>query len=317
MPLTGHAPRQGISPRPGEGGRRRTRVVRASTDGAFGPFPMKASGLLHVDKAGVLVKVTRAEMLRRDPRGRDPGRAAEAPSDPGRSDHPRARDRLREVPGRPRPSRDGNAGAGRPRGHAVVGAWRRRAGLRSGRAEGRRQCGRPFGGLGPASAPDVRGRSPPRSGRRRSSSTGFPSSTQGGLRARLDGSIAIGSWTPDLTLRAESRDLAELERTAENWYAAIQGEPLTPPLRLGGSGADRGALDAGLRRPAIEGSFEASDLLLHGARFGEASAAFTVDRRVATFAPFTAADGAASLAVSGSIGWGGPLESATTGSTIS
>ncbi|HQR68804.1 MAG TPA: hypothetical protein PLB02_15550, partial [Thermoanaerobaculia bacterium] len=135
----------------------------------------------------------------------------------------------------------------------------------------------------------------------------MPLVTLGGLRARLDGSIAIGSWAPDLTLFAETRDLAELERTAENWYAAIQGEPLAPPLRLTGSGSLEAHLTRAFGDPHIEGSFEASSFSLRGARFGEATASFTVDRNVATFAPFAAEDGGGELAVTGKIGWGGAL----------
>ena len=48
--------------------------------------------------------------------------------------------------------------------------------------------------------------------------------------------------------------------------------------------------------------------MLRGVPFGTASAEFLVDRNVATFSPFAATDGGASLSLTGKIGWGGALK---------
>lgn len=307
LPLTGTLRVKGSLLIPEKGGVE-GRASFELPDGAFGPFRMKASGLLRVDQAGVLVQVTRAFYG---------GGTLEAQIRVERLKHPPIPvdliihgrgigfERFLADLGLPgtgmlgRADLGGTLSWGRGGIERASGAGELRVVANAGgRSEVSDRNPLPTSGGGPLLVRDGE-----------ILFDGIPFVTQGGLRARLDGSIAIGSWTPDLTLRAESRDLAELERTAENWYAAIQGEPLTPPLKLGGSGRIEARLTRAFGDPRIEGSFEASDLLLHGARFGEASAAFTVDRRVATFAPFTAADGAASLAVSGSIGWGGPLES--------
>ncbi len=135
----------------------------------------------------------------------------------------------------------------------------------------------------------------------------LPLATAGGARVRLDGSLRLGTWEPDLTFDVAAGDLAEVERLATDWYPAIQKEPLAPPLRLGGSGRLTARLTRSFSDPRIEGRLEASDFVLRGVRFGEASAGFVVDHNVATLSPFAARDGAGSLALEGSIGFGGTL----------
>jgi translocation and assembly module TamB len=124
----------------------------------------------------------------------------------------------------------------------------------------------------------------------------------------LDGTLALGSWTPDFTLDLAANDLAELERLAENWYPAIQKTPLTPPLKLGGSGRFSAHLTRAFGDPRVTGRFTASKLVLRGVPFGEASSDFVVDHNVATFSPFRASDAGGSLTLTGSIGWGGALK---------
>jgi hypothetical protein len=136
---------------------------------------------------------------------------------------------------------------------------------------------------------------------------GMPLATAGGAKVRLDGSLKLGSWEPDLTFDVSAGDLAELERLADNWYPAIQKEPLAPPLKLGGSGHLSARLTRAFSDPHVEGRMEASDFVLRGVRFGEASASFTIDHDVATFAPFTAQDAGGSLALEGKLGFGRPL----------
>ncbi|MGA7990353.1 MAG: hypothetical protein WCC53_02870, partial [Thermoanaerobaculia bacterium] len=135
----------------------------------------------------------------------------------------------------------------------------------------------------------------------------MPLATAGGARLRVDGSLAFGSWEPDLTFDAAAADLIELERIASDFYPAIQKEPLTPPLKLGGAGHLTARLTRSFTDPRIEGRFEATDFLLRGVRFGEASANFVVDGNVATFSPFSAQDGGGGLALNGNIGFGGDL----------
>ena len=131
--------------------------------------------------------------------------------------------------------------------------------------------------------------------------------TAGGAKIRLDGTLALGSWTPDFTLDLAATDLVELERLASNWYPAIQKEPLAPPLKLGGSGHVTARLTRAFGDPRVEGSLEASDFVLRGVRFGETSANFVVDGNVATLAPFAARDDAGGLTLEGKIDFGGAL----------
>lgn len=136
---------------------------------------------------------------------------------------------------------------------------------------------------------------------------GMPIETAGGAKVRVDGSLALGTWVPDLGIHAEAADLTELERLASNLYPAILKEPLAPPLRLGGSGAIDARLTRTFSDPRIEGTLRASDFVLRGETFGEAEARFVVDRNVATFAPFTAASDGGRLTLTGRLGFGGPL----------
>jgi hypothetical protein len=134
-----------------------------------------------------------------------------------------------------------------------------------------------------------------------------PLATGGGARVRLDGTLAFGSWEPDLTFDVTAANLVELERIATDLYPAIQKEPLTPPLKLGGAGHLTARLTRSFADPRIEGRMEASDFVLRDVRFGEASANFVVDRNVATFSPFAALDAGGALTLSGKIGFGGSL----------
>ena len=305
LPLTGPLKVKGALLVPEKGGVE-GRASFEVLSGAFGPFPISGTGLLHVDGAGVLAHLTRAEYA---------GGTMEA--------HVRV-ERLKNPPipvklilrGRGLGFERFFADLGLP-GTGMLG----RADLDATLAWGSGGIERADGAgtltvvADPAARSAVAGRHPlPTSGGGpilvRNGKILFdrmPLATQGGLRARLDGSIAIEHWTPDLAIRAETRDLAELERTAENWYAAIQKAPLSPPLRLAGSGRFEARLTRAFGDPRIEGTFDASSFQLRGARFGDASASFTVDRNVATFSPFSARDGAASISVTGRIGWGGPL----------
>lgn len=134
-----------------------------------------------------------------------------------------------------------------------------------------------------------------------------PFQTAGGAKLALDGSLAIGSWTPDFTIEADAEDLAEIERLADNFYAAIQKEKLEPPLKLGGSGHVVGHLTRSFADPRVTGTLAASDFVLRGVRFGESKAEYTVDHNVLTLAPFVASDAGGTLTVTGDLGWGGPL----------
>jgi len=134
-----------------------------------------------------------------------------------------------------------------------------------------------------------------------------PFVTAGGLRATLDGTLRIGTWEPDWELTVEAADLAEAERLAENFYPAIQGRPLAPPLKLGGSGRLVGRLTRAFSDPRIEGRLEAAPFVLRGVPFGDATAQFVVDRNVLTLAPLEARDAGGRLVVRGDVAWGGAL----------
>ncbi len=79
-------------------------------------------------------------------------------------------------------------------------------------------------------------------------------------------------------------------------------------MSLGGAGRIAAHLSRSFSDPRVEGRLSASGFVLRGVPFGTASAEFLVDRNVATFSPFAATDGGASLSLTGKIGWGGALE---------
>ncbi len=137
-----------------------------------------------------------------------------------------------------------------------------------------------------------------------------PHTTAGGARIRVDGGLHLGTWEPDLGFEISADDLTEVERLADNFYQAIQKEPLTPPLKLRGAGRIFARVTRSFADPRIEGRLSASAFVLRGVPFGAASAEFLVDKNVATFSPFAAKDGGASLALTGKIGWGGSLQGA-------
>jgi hypothetical protein len=135
----------------------------------------------------------------------------------------------------------------------------------------------------------------------------IPFVTAGGLTATLDGTLQIGTWEPDWELTIAAANLAEAERLAENFYPAIQGEPLSPPLKLGGSGRIVAKLQRSFSDPRIAGRLEASPFVLRGVPFGETTADFVVDRNVLTLQPLEARDADGRLVVTGKLGWGGAL----------
>jgi hypothetical protein len=135
----------------------------------------------------------------------------------------------------------------------------------------------------------------------------FPFLTAGGLRATLDGTLRIGTWEPSWDFAIDAPDLAEAEKVASNFYHAIQGSPLAPPLKLAGAGRLSARLERSFSDPRIEGRLEAAPFVLRGVPFGETTADFTVDRNVLTLSPLEARDGEGRLVVNGQVGWGGSL----------
>ncbi|KAA0252852.1 hypothetical protein FBQ97_03390 [Acidobacteria bacterium ACD] len=136
---------------------------------------------------------------------------------------------------------------------------------------------------------------------------GTPLTTEARTRVELFGSIAIGSWEPDLGFEVEAADLSDVERLAANFYPAITGEPLEPALELGGQGRFSGRLTRAFGDPRVEGRLTARGFRMRGARFGEVTAGALVDRDVLTLSPFSALDGGARLVATGSYGWGASL----------
>ena len=306
LPLTGGVSMRGTM-RFGEPGGFRIFGALGLVGAAFGPFPMAGEGVIRADPNGLLVNVTRATCA---------GGTLEALV------------RLERIKNPPLPVRIALRGRGLDfeqffselglRGTGLMGRADLDTTLTFGRggiehadgigriqltAEGGRPSavkGRfalPFSGGGPLEVRD---------GRLLFAGVSF--ATAGGARIRVDGGLRLGTWEPDLQLEIASDDLAEVERLADNFYPAIQGEPLTPPLGLGGTGRIAARLSRSFSDPRVEGRLSASGFVLRGVPFGTASVEFLVDRNVATFSPFTATDGGGALSVKGKIGWGGALK---------
>ena len=276
---------------------------------AFGPFPMTGEGVLRVDPNGLLVNVTRASYA---------GGTLEALV------------RLERIKNPPLPVRIALRARGLDfeqffsdlglRGTGLMGRADLDTTLTFGRggiehADGigrihlTADTGRPSAVVGRFALP-VSGGGPleVRDGQLLFAGVSF--ATAGGARISVDGGLRLGTWEPDLQLEIASDDLAEVERLADNFYPAIQNEPLTPPLNLGGAGRIAARLSRSFSDPRVEGRLSATGFVLRGVPFGTASAEFVVDRNVATFSPFTATDGGASLSLTGKIGWGGALKDA-------
>ena len=257
---------------------------------AFGPFPMTGEGVIRVDPNGLLVNVTRASYA---------GGTLEALV------------RLERIKNPPLPVRIALRGRGLDfeqffgdlglKGTGLVGRADLDSTLTFGRggiehADGIGRIhltadgGRPSAVEGRFALP-VSGGGPleVRDGQLLFQGVSF--ATAGGARIRVDGGLHLGTWQPDLQLEIASDDLAEVERIADNFYPAIQNEPLTPPLNLGGAGRIAAHLSRSFSDPRVEGRLTASGFVLRGVPFGTASAEFLVDRNVATFSPFTATDG--------------------------
>lgn len=135
---------------------------------------------------------------------------------------------------------------------------------------------------------------------------GTPFETAGGARIGLSGTLSLGTWIPDWTITAAA-PAPEMERLAENLWHAIQGRPLTPPLKLDGTAELTARLTRAFDDPRVEGRLAATDFVFKGVRFGTVEGAFLVDRDVLTMSPFRATDLGGSLTLTGKMAWGGKL----------
>lgn len=134
-----------------------------------------------------------------------------------------------------------------------------------------------------------------------------PLLTGGRTSVGVDGTLAIGSWEPDLGFSIDAADLHDVERVAENLYYAILGKPLAPPMRLSGSGRLTARLTRSFADPHVEGHLEGRELHLRQTRFGDVASDFVVDRDVLTLDPFSALDGGRRLTATGRFGFGAEL----------
>ncbi len=308
LPLTGGVTMRGTM-RFGEPGGFRIFGAFDLNAAAFGPFPMTGQGVIRVDPKGLLVNVTRASYA---------GGTLEALV------------RLERIKNPPLPVRIALRGRGLDfeqlfsdlglRGTGLMGRADLdttltfgRGGIEHADGVGRIHLtadgGRPSAVKGRFALP-VSGGGPLEVRDGQLLFTGVSFTTAGGARIRVDGGLHLGTWQPDLQLEIAADDLAEVERIVDNFYPAIQKEPLTPPLNLGGAGRIAAHLSRSFSDPRVEGRLSASDFVLRGVPFGKASAEFLVDGNVATFSPFVATDGGASLSLTGKIGWGGALKDA-------
>ncbi|HSB62717.1 MAG TPA: translocation/assembly module TamB domain-containing protein [Thermoanaerobaculia bacterium] len=306
LPVTGGITMRGTM-RIGEPGGFRIFGAFDLAGAAFGPFPMTGEGVIRVDPKGLLVNVTRASYA---------GGTLEALV------------QLERIKNPPLPVRIALRGHGLDfeqffsdlglRGTGLIGRADLdttltfgRGGIEHADGIGRIRVtadgGRPSAVRGRFALP-VSGGGPleVRDGHLLFAGVSF--ATAGGARIRVDGGLRLGTWEPDLQLEIASDDLAEVERLADNFYPAIQDEPLKPPLGLGGAGRIAARLSRSFSDPRVEGRLDATNFVLRNVPFGTASAEFLVDRNVATFSPFAATDGGASLSVTGKIGWGGALK---------
>ena len=308
LPLTGGVRMRGTM-RFGDPGGFRISGAFDLPEAAFGPFPMSGEGVIRVDPKGLLVNVTRASYA---------GGTLEALIRLERLESPPLPVRI-ALRGRgidfekffadlglkgtglvTRADLDTTLTFGRGGIEHADGLGRLRLTADGGRPSAvHGRFALPLSGGGPLSVRDGQ-----------LLFAGVPFATAGGARIRLDGGLHLGTWEPDLGFEISADDLSEVERIADNFYPAIQKEPLTPPLKLGGAGRIVARLTRSFADPRIEGRMSATGFVLRGVSFGTASAEFLVDHNVATFSPFAAKDGGASLALTGKIGWGGSLRDA-------
>jgi TamB, inner membrane protein subunit of TAM complex len=308
LPLTGDVRMRGTM-RFGEPGGFRISGAFDLPAAAFGPFPMSGEGVIRVDPKGLLVNVTRAncaggtlEALIRLERIKNPPLPVRIALRGHGIDFEEffADLGLKGTGLVARADLDTTLTFGRGGIEHADGIGRLRLTANDGRPSAvHGRFALPLSGGGPLSVRDGQ-----------LLFAGVPFATAGGARIRVDGGLHLGTWEPDLGIEISADDLSEVERIADNFYAAIQKEALTPPLNLGGPGRIVARLSRSFADPRIEGQMSASAFVLRGVPFGTASAEFLVDQNVATFSPFTAKDGGASLALTGKIGWGGALQGA-------
>lgn len=306
LPLSGPVSAVASVRVPPRGGFRIRGKFEIPEGGRFGPFPMSGEGSIRVDPDGLLAHVARADFA---------GGSLEALVQVGRLKGPPLPVRI-AVSGKDVDFERFLSDLGLP-GTGMMGRSSVDLTLTFGPGGVERADG--TGAIRIAAAPGVpsavRGRHAlPVSGGGallvRDGVIRFPRVpfvTAGGLRATLDGTLRIGTWEPDWEFDIDAPDLAEAERLAANFYHAIQGAPLSPPLKLGGAGRLVARLERSFSDPRVTGRLEAAPFGLRGVPFGEATADFTVDRNVLTLAPLDARDGGGRLVVSGQVGWGGTL----------
>ncbi len=308
LPLEGLVSTSGtIRITPGEGFRVRGRFE--IPDAVFGQFPMKGHGFVRVDPRGLVAQITEAEYA---------GGSLQGFVRLSRLDRPPLPIRL-AIRGRGLGFEQFLADIG-PKGTGLLGAGDLDALLAF---DGKIEEADGWADLTLTPIPGARSQVPGRNAL--ALSGGGPLLVRKGViefrktpfvlakstQLTLTGTLPFGTWTPDFALDLVAPDLAEVERIAENLYPALQGEPLSPPLELSGSGRLTGRFERSFADPRISGHLAASDFVLLEAPFGEVSADFVVDHQELTLAPFTAqlpGEGSPRrLGINGRIAWGGKL----------
>ena len=119
---------------------------------------------------------------------------------------------------------------------------------------------------------------------------------------RFEGTLVLESLASDLTIRADSEDLAELDRLGVNFAHALGSEDFEL-LGLGGSGTVTATVEGTLGEPTVNASIDATDGLYNNVPIGTAKVQLTWNgsNQTLTFEEGSFARGDATLELTGTI----------------
>ena len=114
----------------------------------------------------------------------------------------------------------------------------------------------------------------------------------------LTGGLKIGAWQPDFDFQLRSKDLTEIDRLFQNFFAATGEKP--ERLGLGGSGELQGHLAGTWADPDATAQITAEAARYSGVPFGRVQGAVDMRDGAFLFHPLRVYDGDASLSLEGS-----------------